>query len=425
MMTLSKVDFPTLGFEVAEWIEATLCHGPGDVMGEPISLDDELVLFLAHAYRVNAETGRRVYRRACFSRPKGRAKSELAAMIVCAEALGPVRFDSFDAKGEPHGKPVRSPFIRCLATEESQAGFVYEAVMVMLAHARDQHGFDLDVGLTRTFLPGGGEIRPSTASSASKDGGRETFAVADETHLYVLPELRRMHATVRRNLAKRKGAEPWALDVTTAFRPGEDSVAEQLHLHAEKSSSMLAEGLLYDYKAAPPITDWSDDAEIAAALSFVYGPAAAWLDLDRLLAEIRDPHADTADSQRYWLNQIVESSSQWLPAALWTACSSTDEVKAGERIALGFDGSMFDDSTALIGCRLSDGHLFVLGLWEKPDGEAWEVPRAEVDATVHAAFSRYEIARCYVDPPYWQQELDAWAREYGDTVAAFWTNRET
>jgi phage terminase large subunit-like protein len=67
----------------------------------------------------------------------------------------------------------------------------------------------------------------------------------------------------------------------------------------------------------------------------------------------------------------------------------------------------------------------MLGLWEKPDGEAWEVPRAEVDATVHAAFSRYEVARFYVDPPYWQEALDAWAREYGDTVAAFWTNRET
>ena len=31
-------------------------------------------------------------RRAVYSRPKGRAKTELAAFIACAEALGPVRF---------------------------------------------------------------------------------------------------------------------------------------------------------------------------------------------------------------------------------------------------------------------------------------------------------------------------------------------
>ncbi len=427
---LGPVDFPTLGWQVVEWIEANLVHGPGDVQGQPIVLDDELTRFLCHAYRVDPDTGRRAFRRCCLSRPKGRAKSEFAAMVVCAEALGPVRFDRFDGQGDPVGRAVRAPFIRCLATEETQAGFVYESVLVMLACLRDEHGADLDIGLTRTYLPGGGEIRPSTASSSAKDGGKETFTAADETHLYVLPELKRMHAVVRRNLAKRRDAEPWMLDVTTAFLPGEESIAEELHQHAAKAmpGQLEAEGILYDYRAAPPIADWHDDAEILAALRAVYGPAAGWMDLRRLLAEIRDPHADPADSARYWLNQLVASSDQWLPAQAWALCARPGEqVEAGDRIAVGFDGSRFDDSTALVGCRLSDGHLFMVGLWEKPDGRAgdgWEVPREEVDAAMHAAMSEHAVVRCYADPPFWQAEVDAWAREWPEAVVAWWTQRD-
>jgi hypothetical protein len=42
-----------------------------------------------------------VVRRAVFSRPKGRAKSELAAMLACCELLGPCRFAGWDADGRP------------------------------------------------------------------------------------------------------------------------------------------------------------------------------------------------------------------------------------------------------------------------------------------------------------------------------------
>lgn len=301
----------------------------------------------------------------------------------------------------------------------------------MLEHARDRHGIEADVGLTRVFLPGGGEIRPSTSSSSAKDGGKETFAVADEVHLYVLPALRTMHQTVRRNLAKRRAAAPWLLDTTTAFLPGEASIAEEVHTFVDDVGfdAALAAGVLYDYRAAPPVADWHDDVELAAALREVYGPAARWMNMTRLLAEIRDPHADPADSCRFWLNQIVAGSDQWLGVQAWDACAASRiSVEAGERIALGFDGSKFEDSTALIGCRLTDGHLFALGVWEKPDGAAgrgWEVPRHEVDAAIHGAFERYTVVRAYLDPPHWQQEIDTWHAEWGDVIAAWWTHRDT
>ena len=176
---------PTLGWQVLAFIERYLVHGPGDVQGSPIELDDELTAFVLRCYALDSQ-GRRVYDEALLSRPKGRAKSELAGMLVCAEALGPVRFDGWDAAGEPVGRPVTYPFIRALATEETQSSNTYLNTSYMLSEARERHPEvfgGVDIGRdwqssTRTFLPGGGEIRPSTASSAAKDGGKETFAVA-------------------------------------------------------------------------------------------------------------------------------------------------------------------------------------------------------------------------------------------------------
>lgn len=433
---LPRVNFPTLGFEVADWIEAFLCHGPGDVQGQPLELDDEFVLFLAWAYRLDPQTGRRLTRRAVFSRPKGRAKSELAGALVCAEALGPVRFAGWNADGDPVGAPVRSPFIRCLATEEGQAGNTYDNVRVMLTEGAAADEFPIDVGLTRVFLkgPDGGEITPSTASSSAKDGGKETFAVADETHLYVVPELKRMHATVRRNLAKRKIAEPWMLDTTTSFLPGQGSIAEgsfEQYGRGEVDAALLEHGVLYDHREAPALTarQFASDKRLREALRYVYGPAAAWMDLDRLVAEVRDPETDEADSRRYFLNQRVALANAYMPLDLWRPCRDLERrVEDGERIALGFDGSRLHDATALVGCTLEDGHLFLLALWEKPEGVAgqgWEVPTSEVDAAVDRAFARFKVARGYFDPPYWESEVDAWHAEYGDAIVKFATAKDS
>ena len=160
--------FISLGWDAIDWIETYLVHGPGDVQGEAITLDDEQATFILKAYELD-KNGRRVTRRAFFSRPKGRAKSELAGMLVCFEALGPARFDRWDQFGNPIGKPVQYPFIRCLATEEQQSGNTYDNVRYMLEHIKTNFGTEypgIDVGLTRTFLKGGGEIVPSTAASA-------------------------------------------------------------------------------------------------------------------------------------------------------------------------------------------------------------------------------------------------------------------
>lgn len=127
------------------------------------------------------------------------------------------------------GQPVKVPRIRIMATEEGQTGNVYETIYFNLTDygALLSHIPGIDPGLTKVNLPDGGDILPWTASSSSKDGGKETWVCFDETHLYNTPELRRMYKTMTRNLRKRKRlAQTRYLETTTMFAPGQDSVAE-------------------------------------------------------------------------------------------------------------------------------------------------------------------------------------------------------
>jgi phage terminase large subunit-like protein len=440
-------EFPSLGPALVQWYETYLVHGPGDVMGDPIEIDDEFYEFLVRAYRLDPETGRRVYRRAFLSRAKGRAKSELAGMMVCGEALAPVRFAGWDAYGEPVGRPVKTPFIRCLATEEGQSGNTFDNVSTMMAHLVEKHGDTfpgIDFGRSsqtssRILLHAQhGEIVPSTASGASKDGGKETFAVFDETHLYTLPELRRMHDTVRRNLRKRREAEPWCLETSTMYRPGEESVAERTHAYHQAivEGRVKEKGLLFDHREAPPDVDLSDRDSLMAGLKAAYGPASEWMDLDGIIAEIWDPQNDPSDSRRYWLNQVVAASDAWLAPNEWgKVADATKSLADKDTVTLGFDGSVRDDSTALVACRVEDGHLELLGCWEKPDGPAgdgWQVDRQAVDAAVFAAFERLTVVGFYADPAYWADTIDRWMAEFGPRLRVrasqqrpleWWTNR--
>jgi phage terminase large subunit-like protein len=429
-------EFPSLGWSIAEWIEAHCCHGPGDVQGQPIELDREWLRFLVGAYRIDPETGVRVFDEGVLSRPKGRAKSELAGFVAVAEAFGPVRFDGWDADGQPVGRPVTSPLLKALATEESQAGNTFENVAFIAAEwGPDVHpevyggvrGARQYQSATALYLPHGGEIRACTAGSASKDGGKETFVVADETHLYVLRELKAMYGTVRRNLGKRKIAQPWLLQTTTAYRPGEQSIAEETLTAWRKGE--LSPAVFVDHREAKGRVDLDDEAHTLAQLRHVYGDAAGWMDLDRIYREMRDPRScpDEATAARYYLNRAMAGADAWIAKDIVERQSRTDTIAPGESVALGFDGSLNDDSTVLFASRMSDGFLFPVGIWSKPsgpEGSWWEVPRGDVLATVREAFARYNVTRLYADPHEWRSDVDALAEEFPERVIPWPTNKD-
>lgn len=423
----------SLGYEVLDWIHEHECHGPGDVQGEPLDYDDEMRDFVIEAYRIDPDTGRRVYDEGVLSRPKGRAKSEVAGHLGVAEAFGPVRFDGWNADGQPVGRPVTSPFLKCLATEESQAGNTFENVAFIVSDwGQDVHpevyggatGVRQYQSATAIYLPHGGEIRACTSGSASKDGGKETWVCADESHLYVLRELKAMYGTVRRNLGKRKIAEPWLLQTSTAYRPGEQSIFEETLTAWRKGE--LSKSVLVDHREAKGRIDLDDEKHTLAQLRQVYGAAAEWMDLDRIYREMRDPRScpDIETAARYYLNRPMSGRDAWIAKDVHERQTRSDVVDIGEAIALGFDGSLNDDSTVLRGCRMSDGYLFRIGAWAKPDGAAgigWEVPRLEVLAAIREAFGRYDVARAYFDPHEWRSDIEQLATEFGEERVVPWS----
>jgi hypothetical protein len=439
---LPPVSFPTLGWQVIEWIEAYLVHGPGDVQGElwtpdtpGCELDDEEALFICWLYRVWPQghqlAGRRLAHRAVYSRPKGRRKSEIAGALVCAEALGPVRCDGFDADGDPVGVPVTYPFLRCLATEEDQAGNTYDNVVFMLTEGAAADEYSLDVGRSiesssRVFIkePGGGEIRPSSSGDASKDGGKESAAVADETHLYTSRQLRTMYRTVARNTGKRKIAEPLMLDTTTAWQPGERSIAEQAadrYQNLDPEACLIKHGVLYDHRQGDEPKRFGDDRSLIKAMRPGYGPAANWMDFGRIVKIVRDAEDPEAEAYRYFLNRPRAASSHWLaPAEIAAVLHDELGVKPGSMVTGGFDGSENNDHTALMGCT-ERGDLFTVGIWTpEPDDLGW---RDDVNAAVDWLFATFKVARFYGDPPWWQEDMGRWAAKHGSPpVIEFWTN---
>jgi phage terminase large subunit-like protein len=428
----------SLGWMAVWWIETFCVHGPGDVQGMDIKLDDEFAGFVVDVYGLG-EDGRRLYDSAFISRAKGRAKSELAGFIALFEAMGPARFSHWSdgtdlyekngqlyqyAPGEPVGELVTAPVIKCLATEEGQAGNTYDNIHYNLTEGPLSEGLPRDAaGLTRIFLPGGGEIIPSTASSSSKDGGKETFLVYDETHLYTTNELKRMYQTTRRNLAKRKIAEPWSLETSTMYLPGEKSVAEETHELAKaiREGKTKRQRLLFDHREADPDIDLGDEDQVRAGLREAYGPFADVMDIDRIINEIYDPRNNPQDSRRYYFNQPTSSKDAFISAPEWMACLKPEEVSKGTEITLGFDGSRkrsrgVTDATGLIGCRVSDGHIFEIKVWEQPEGPAgedWEIPTAEVDFEVRKAHESYKVVGFFADPAKWESYIAQWESDFG------------
>ena len=92
-------EFPTLGYDVADWMMEFLLMPDRDEDSEehiPFVPTQEQIEFLARLYELNPDTGRRVKQRAVLSRPRGWGKSPFLAAICCAEAMAPVLCDGWD-----------------------------------------------------------------------------------------------------------------------------------------------------------------------------------------------------------------------------------------------------------------------------------------------------------------------------------------
>lgn len=372
-------EVPTLGHAVIDWIEEMLA-APDRADYEPYLLTGEQAGFVLRFYELDPVSGRRKKRRGVISRPRGWGKSPFLAAIACAEALSPVVFDGWDADGQPVGKPwseVRTPLVQVAAVSEQQTKNSWAPLLEMLTGpVLDAYAglepLDSFVNLPR------GKMEPITSSPSSVKGNKPVFAILDQTEEWTRSNGGvRLAEVMRINAAKLGGS---TIESPNAFIPGMDSVAESSARYFKDILEGKArdDGLLYDHREAPPETDMADRESLMSGLASVYGDSAdvngGWVDLERIVADMWDPDIDPQTARADFLNQITHATDSWLSQPEWAACADPAVVVADrERITLGFDGSKhrnrgITDATALIGCRVSDGHLFEVGCGSSPTG---------------------------------------------------------
>ena len=445
---------PNLSLLVAPtWVEAHCVIPDGDLRGQPFVLGDEQLTFMVNHYTVKPTAqragdrdrhGRYVkpadafrYRRSQLVRAQKWGKSPLIASFVCLEGVGPAIFDGFAAggeyydcrdwgcgcgfeyeyePGEPMGRPWSTPLIQITATSEDQTDNTYGALRPMI-----DLGPLADI-ITKTGeefirLPGDGRIDVVTSKANSRLGQRVTFAPQDETGLWVKSNSgHKLAETQRRGLAGMGGR---AIETTNAWDPAQDSVAQRTY-------ESPAPDVNKDFRQPPAKLSFQNKRERRRIFAFNYA-GAPWVSIDAIEAEaaelmLRNP----ADAERFFGNRVVAGAGSWMPIARWTAKASRQEVPDGTPIALGFDGSDVDDWSG-IRAETLDGYQFTPTFHSDRRPTIWDpaqfggrIPRLEVLAAFEELFTRYDVARAYLDPPYWQSEIDALAAKYGPKRVLRW-----
>jgi phage terminase large subunit-like protein len=424
---LEATPYPTLGPGIAAFAERYLRFGPGDLRGEPYRFSPEKRGLLYRAYEVqppdHPQAGRRRFRRVAISLRKGLAKTEWAAIIAACELHpdAPVRFSHWERVHgalEPVGTGVTDPYVPMIAVSEEQSDeLAYGALRTILelSPLRD----DFDIGLERIVRRGGGGKAESVAGVPdARDGARTTVSVFDETHRWTLPRARAAHQTMLANLPKRRAADPWALEITTAFSPGEDSVAERTWEYAEavNMGERIDSRLFFFHRQASAKHDLNTREGRTAAVLEASGADAAWSDVEGIVDQWDDPKADRQFLARVWTNQHLQSADRAFDAQRWAELAMPHYVPPdGALISLGFDGSRVNDATGIVGTEIKTGIQFVVACWERPAAAiSWEVPVLEVDDAMTAAFARWTVWRLVADESKWESVVATWAGRYGD-----------
>lgn len=412
----------TLGWEAVRWAHKYLRQPNGPRAGQRFSFVESQVRFLLHWYAVN-EDGSWMYHHGVRRLSKGSGKSPSAAALSLIELCAPVRLKDFDPKlpGGCKGQPVSMPLVQIAATSESQTfntmrmvrAFAPKGSRVVLDH-------NLDPGRTRYNMLPEGSLLVITSSVESAEGAEPTHITADETEHW-LPGNRgpELASTLLDNLTKSGNR---MLETCNSWKPDVGSVAQDSYeawLAQEMGHSRNTSKILYDARIAPPDTDMSDDDSLHSALEFVYGDCH-WAKLDPIMTRIRDRKARVDDSKRKYLNWPTAPEDAWVRPEWWAALTDTSRVLTdGEDVALFFDGSKSNDATALIGCAISDGYVFTLGVWE-PAGEDYEVDVEAVDLAVERAFDRFAVKAFFADVREWEQFAKlTWPQRYRDRLTVW------
>jgi len=400
----SKGEVPTLGWQIMDWIVANCAIPDGDYRGEPFIPSAAQAEFLLNFYslhadadkRVDADARKRPARAFVYSRggllvqPQKAGKSPFAAAVALVEAAGPVRFDGWDADGEPVGRPWASPLVVCTAQSEEQAGNVWDALLPMV----ELSGLHVDIpdtGLTRINLPNGGRIVPVTASAKSRQGARTTFAVQDEVQGWDKANKgEKLADTQYRSLSGMGGR---FIQICNAWDPAEESVAQQTWEHGVNVYKQMSDSGPGSIR---------NKRELDRMLRQVYS-GSEHVDLEMIKGEIDNylEKGQTATAERYFLNRIVPGEDFAFDYRTWRRLIRRDHrVPLHANITIGVDGARYRDALGMVATEVSTGFQWPLAILERPMSapDDYEHDMDVVDGVLTDAFENYNVLRVYIDP---------------------------
>lgn len=397
----------TRGEDVTDFAQLLMKNPKGITAGEPLTFTN-WQSWLMNALFEEKENGFLRYRFALVGLPRKQGKSLVSSAIALEQLVnGVAGGEIYSAAGSREqasivfktakdavlASPILSKYIKVYnnALENPRTGSIYKALS---ADGNLAHGLNPSCSILDEL-----HIWPS---SATNDRGRELFEAL-------------LSGSGARN-------ESIAIAITTAGSHKETLLGEQYEYglkiangeHKDDSTGMFwweapSDALPTDreawYKANPNLAE--------GLLSEEY--------LESQLA--RAEAGSYAHFQRLHMNQWVHvGGEQFINPTWWKEAERDVIIPDGTDITIGFDGSISEDATAIIGCTM-DGTLFTLGVWETDyKEEGWTVPRNEVHEVLESAFSRYNVKLLYADPYYWQSEIEEWHRKWPRFIERMPTN---
>lgn len=401
----------TAGADFAWWCEHRLEHSVDEFDGQPFILEDWQQDFVDEALEWADETALS-YRwlSVALILPRKNGKTALLAAYALYRLLN----------------DGGMPEILLAAASDKQAGRLFDAVCAMVRRSQ----WLTDLLTIRAYVgeierkDGEGKILRMSSSPERLHGYNPSLVICDELAQWVTPSLRRAWAALTTGGGARRKTQTFAISTAGEAHQRAESILGRLidgneaegeierHGALTISRNEAAQLLIFNYSALTE--DPKDTKGIKAA------NPASWITEEFLARQAANPELTKAEFLQLHACVWAESEAQWIGPKTWGAIKQTDSpIEPGDRITLGFDGSVFFDSTVLAGCRLDDGKIFRLASWERPAGHAgddWEVPRSEVDAELADAIGTYEVVIGYFDPPFWQTDIARWAQEYRDLV---------
>jgi hypothetical protein len=433
-----------------DWIPRHCVVPDGFRKGAPFKLYDYQFLYLASFYTVRGDVEfdavnpilapAFVYRRGLLVGPQKVGKNPLIASQVCLEGVGPALFagwagpdDVYACRdwgcrcgwvyryegGEPMGMPWPTPLIQITAFSQESTDNTYDALRPMIDEG-PLHDLIPHTGEEFIRLPGGGRIDTVTSSAQSRLGQRVTFVPQDEVGLYWPTNgMVKLADTQYRGLSGMGGRASLS---SNAWDPSQHSVAQQ-------QFESPATDIYRQFVQPPKALSYTDRQDRRRIHRIVY-PAdvlrenGGHLDLDSIENEAADlVKRDAPQAARFYGNLLVAGAGQAFDVDRWKALARSDyTVAPGSPIVIGFDGSRYDDDTALIATEILTGYQWPLGIWHPLADRP--IPLEEVDLTVRAAFTGFDVWRMYADPPKWESWIATWAGLFGhERVVEWWTTR--